>query len=224
MRRPADSAWLPAVSAMGPASHRSNRSALRQHAGPKGPLQYRTPSLNWAGVCAFSLTSRITQRDGTTGRDAPGSRTLLYPGDPGPHRPAPPRRSRASGRQPGTPAYPMIPGWRPPPGPGSPGVRRHPAGSPAIPQPGPRARRHPGAPAGLPFTPCAVTLDQLRRQGDGPVRQARRTGTPAHHGNPGRPCRRQKRTTALMMAMYKYSSRLTIRWARNRGCQASKGA
>jgi hypothetical protein len=27
-----------------------------------------------AGVCAFSLTSRITQRDGTTGRDASGSR------------------------------------------------------------------------------------------------------------------------------------------------------
>ena len=43
-----------------------------------------------AGVCAFSLTSRITQRDGTTGRDAPGSGTLLYPDDPGPHRPAPP--------------------------------------------------------------------------------------------------------------------------------------
>ena len=53
-----------------------------------------------AGVCAFSLTSRITQRDGTAGRDAPGSRTLLYPGDPGPHRPARPRRSRASGRLP----------------------------------------------------------------------------------------------------------------------------
>jgi hypothetical protein len=68
----------------------------------------------------------------------------------------------------GTPAYSMIPGWRPPPGPGSPGVRRHPAGSPAIPEPGPRARRHPGVPAGLPFTPCAVTLDQLHRQGDGP--------------------------------------------------------
>jgi hypothetical protein len=30
-------------------------------------------------VCAFSLASRITQRDGTTGRDTPGSRTLLYP-------------------------------------------------------------------------------------------------------------------------------------------------
>ena len=62
----------------------------------------------------------------------------------------------------------MIPGWRPPPGPGSPGVRRHPAGSPAIPEPGPRARRHPGAPAGLPFTPCTVTLDQLHRQEGGP--------------------------------------------------------
>jgi hypothetical protein len=37
-----------------------------------------------AGVCPFSLTSRITQRDSTTGRDAPGSRTLLYPGHPGP--------------------------------------------------------------------------------------------------------------------------------------------
>jgi hypothetical protein len=53
-----------------------------------------------AGVCAFSTTSRITQRDGTTWRDAPGSRTLLYPGDPGPHRPTPPRGSRASGRLP----------------------------------------------------------------------------------------------------------------------------
>jgi hypothetical protein len=75
-----------------------------------------------AGVCAFSLTSRITQRDGTIGRDAPGCRTLLYPGDPGPHRPAPPRRSRASGRLPEPPACSMIPGWRPPPGPGSPGT------------------------------------------------------------------------------------------------------
>jgi len=32
---------------------------------------------------------------------------------------------------------------------------------------------------------------------------------------------RQKRTTALMMAIYKYSGRLTIRWPRNRSCQAS---
>ena len=31
-------------------------------------------------LCAFSLSSRITQRDATTGRDAPGSCTLLHPG------------------------------------------------------------------------------------------------------------------------------------------------
>jgi hypothetical protein len=122
---------------------------------------------DWAGVCAFSPTSRITQRDGTTERDAPDNCTLLYPGDPGPRRPL--HREvhgrPAAGR---TPACSMIPGWRPPPGPGSPGVRSHAGGSPAIPEPGPRARRHPGVPAGLPFTRCAVTLDQLHRKGDGP--------------------------------------------------------
>ena len=36
--------------------------------------------------------------------------------------------------------------------------------------------------------------------------------------------RRQKRTTALMTAMYRYSGRLITRWARNRGCQAANGA
>ncbi len=35
---------------------------------------------------------------------------------------------------------------------------------------------------------------------------------------------RQKRTTALMTAMYKYSGRLTIRRACNRGCQAVGGS
>jgi hypothetical protein len=74
---------------------RTSRSGATRLASPAMDL----PSIT-AGVCAFSLTSRITQRDGTIGRDAPGSRTLLYPGDPGPHRPAPPRRSRASGRLP----------------------------------------------------------------------------------------------------------------------------
>ena len=77
-----------------------------------------------AGVCAFSLTSRITQRDGTTGRDAPGSPTLLYPSDPGPHRPGPTATFTGVRPPAGTPAYSMIPGWRPPPGPGSPGVGR----------------------------------------------------------------------------------------------------
>src|SRR5882762_1342215 len=32
----------------------------------------------------------------------------------------------------------------------------------------PAACRHPGVPAGLPSTPCTVTLDQLHRQEDGP--------------------------------------------------------
>jgi hypothetical protein len=63
-------------------------------------------------------------------------------------------------------------------------VGRHPAGSPAIPEPGPRTRRHPGVPAGLPFTPRAVTLDHLHRQGDAP--------TCGRHDGRGR-----QRTTAI---------------------------
>jgi hypothetical protein len=47
---------------------------------------------------------------------------------------------------------------------------------------GPRARRHPGVPARLPFTLCAVTLDRLHRQGDGPRAAGTTDGTPAHHG------------------------------------------
>ena len=133
----------------------------RQRTGSKGPFQYRS-----AGVRAFFLTSRITQRDGTKGRDAPGNCTLLYPGDPGPHRPAPPRRSRASAacRNPGllddsgpvSASRPRIARGPQAPGrqPGHPGAR---SSSPAA----------SGRPAGLPFTPCAVTLDQLHRQGDG---------------------------------------------------------
>ena len=55
----------------------------------------------------------------------------------------------------GTPAYPMIPGWRPPSGPGSPGsAGTRPAARPS-PEPGPRARRHPGAPGRAPVHPPA---------------------------------------------------------------------
>jgi hypothetical protein len=127
----------------------------------------RLPSRSVA-VCAFSLTSRITQRDGTTGRGAPGSRTLLYPGWPGDrtgrlHRDV---HGRPAACQ--NPGLLDDPGLASPPGPGSPGARRPPAGSPAIPEPGPRGRRHPGIPAGLPFTPRAMYLDQLHRQEDGP--------------------------------------------------------
>jgi hypothetical protein len=71
-----------------------------------------------------------------------------------------------------------------------------PAGSPAILEPGPRARRHPGVQARLPFTLCAMTSMSSTTRGTIPMRQARRTGTPAHRGNPGRPCRRQMRTYA----------------------------
>jgi hypothetical protein len=74
---------------------RSTHSAYLSSGSPRVHKRSRT-----AGVCAFSVTSRITQRDGTTGRDAPDNCTLLSPGDPGPRRPAPPRRSRASGRLP----------------------------------------------------------------------------------------------------------------------------
>jgi hypothetical protein len=88
-------------------------------------------------------------RPGATHRAA----APFCPRRPGTHRSAPPSRSPAFGRLPETPAYSMIPGWRPPPGPGSPGVRRYPAGSPAIPEPGPRARRHLGVPAGAPVHP-----------------------------------------------------------------------
>jgi hypothetical protein len=83
---------------------RSSRGAparrLPRSGGAVVPAFTPWPPSRTAAVCAFSLTSCITQRDGMTGRDAPGSRTLLYPGDPGPHRPAPPRRSRAPGRLP----------------------------------------------------------------------------------------------------------------------------
>ena len=49
-------------------------------------------------------------------------------------------------------------------GPQAPGRAARPS-----PEPGPRARRHPGAPRPGPRSPpCAVTLDQLHRQGDGP--------------------------------------------------------
>ena len=167
--QPLARAWPPSGGKISASAALSASACRTRRSARPGSARTRThrPRIT-AGVCAFSLTSRITQREGTTGRDAPDNCTLLYPGDPGPAPVG--STARFTGVRPpaGTPACSMIPGWRPPPGPGSPGVRRNPADSPAIPEPGPRARRHPGVPAGLPFTPCAVTLDQLHRQGDGP--------------------------------------------------------
>jgi hypothetical protein len=102
-----------------------------------------------AAPCAFSLTTRITQRDGRQGTDAPGSRTHV----PGP------------GRQP-EPGRWMSPGWRP--SPRSPAVSGHPADSPAVPESVLEPRRHQGIPAGAPAHPCAVTRSQLHRRSDGP--------------------------------------------------------
>ncbi len=126
------------------------------------PGMLRAPAVQWidtvnagepaghaaAAPCAFSLTTRITQRDGRQGTDAPGSRTHV----PGP------------GRQP-EPGRWMSPGWRPSPrSPAVSGHRRHPAVPESVLEP----RRHQGIPAGAPAHPCAVTRSQLHRRSDGP--------------------------------------------------------
>jgi hypothetical protein len=129
---------------------RKLRSACLRRTERKGLLQHRT-----AGVCAFSLTSRITQRDGTPGRDAPGSRTLLYPAT----RDRTGRLHRDVHGRPAAdrnPAHSMIPDWRPSPGPGSPGAHRH--------------------PAALPFTSAPQPSISSTAKRTVSVRQARRTG------------------------------------------------
>jgi hypothetical protein len=59
-----------------------------------GRLAPSTPILNWAGVCAFSLSSLVAQRDAEVG-DTPGSSSLLRPWWLEPRWSAPLRRSRA---------------------------------------------------------------------------------------------------------------------------------
>ena len=149
-------------------------------------------------------TSSITQRDGTTGRDAPDNCALLYPGDPGP-------RQRLRREVHGRPAACRNPGLLDDSGLAS-ASRSRIARSPQAPgrQPG-----HPGARSSSPAAsgrPGRAPVHPLRRdprystaRGTVPARQARRTGTPAHHGNPGRPCRRQKRTSAPIAALHKYT-------------------
>ena len=112
-------------------------------------------SIQSGGSVCVLRTTRITQRDGRQGTDAPGSRTHV----PGP------------GRQP-EPGRWMSPGWRP--SPRSPAVSGHPADSPAVPEPVLEPRRHQGIPAGAPAHPCAVTRSQLHLRSDGP-RAARTT-------------------------------------------------
>ena len=139
------------------------------------PLPPKHPPRS-AGVCAFSLTLRITQRDGTIRARRTGQPHPLVPPQPG----TAPAGSTAT-----------FTGVRPPAGTlgllDDPGLayasRPRIARSPQAPgrQPG-----HPGArsswpaasgrPGRGPVHPCAVTPDQLHRQGTVPVRQARRTG------------------------------------------------
>ena len=102
-----------------------------------------------AAPCAFSLTIRITQRDGGQDTDAPGSRTHV----PGPGRQPEPRPLD----EPGLASVPPIARGLQAPGlqPGRPGAR-------------PRASAASRHPADAPAHPCAVTSDQLHRRSDGP--------------------------------------------------------
>jgi hypothetical protein len=122
-----------------------------------------------AGVCAFFLAPRITQRDGMSGRDLPGSRTLLYPGDPG-TAPADSIATFTGVRPPaGTPGLLDDPGLVAPAsrpriarGPQAPG--RQP-GHPGVRSSSPAASGRPGRD---PVHPCAVTPRSAPPPGDGP--------------------------------------------------------
>ena len=136
-----------------------------------------------AGVCAFSLTSRITQRDGTTGRDAPGSRTLLSPAT----RDAP------------VGSTVTFTGVRPPAG--NPGLLDDPGLASAS---RPRIARGPKAPGWQPGHPGARSSSPAAsgRPGRAPVHPLRRD--PRSAPPPGRrsPCGRHnerghQRTTAI---------------------------
>ena len=129
--------------------------------------RHREP-IRSAGVCASFLAPRITQRDGMSGRDLPGSRTLLYPSDPG-TAPADSIATFTGVRPPaGTPGLLDDPGLAPASrpriarGPQAPG--RQP-GHPGVRSSSPAASGRPGRD---PVHPCAVTPDQLHRQGRSP--------------------------------------------------------
>ena len=133
--------------------HRSSR-----YGSPPSRSQASIRPHRTAGVCAFSVTSRVTQRDGGTGHGHAGKPHLAAPRRPGTHWRAPPRHSGGltACRSPG----PLDDSRRAPfacPGsPVSPGTR------PAAGHPGTvlELLQHQGVPAGPPAHPCAVTHDQ----------------------------------------------------------------
>jgi hypothetical protein len=153
------------------------------------PAPSQQPSIS-AAVCAFSVRSRVTQRDGVAGRGHAGKPHLAAPRRPGTHWRAPPRRSggltacRSLARW-------MMPGWHPSACPGSPRGLPASGRQPAIQETSLSSCSIGASRPGLPAHPCAVTHHQ-------PYREGRRAACGTHdgrgyqrHGNPGRPCRRQ---------------------------------
>jgi hypothetical protein len=142
--------------------HRQNAESpnLHNEAGHAGEARSDARS---AAVCAFSVTSRVTQRDGGTGRGH-AEKPHLAARRPGTHWRAPPRRSGDLTARRSLARW-MIPGWHPfrlsriTPGPQASGRQ------PAIQEPSTSSCSI-GAPRpGLPAHPCAVTHDQPYREG-----------------------------------------------------------
>ena len=128
-----------------------------------------------AAVCAFSVTSRVTQRDGVAGRGHAGKPHLAAPRRPGTHWRAPPRRSGGGpDRLPKPGSLDAAGAGTLPPAPdhpGSPGIRS------AAGHPGDVLEflQHRTSRPGLPAHPCAVTHDQ-------PYREGRRAACGMHGG------------------------------------------
>lgn len=140
-----------------------------------------------AAPCAFSLTTRITQRDGRQGTDSPNSRTRV----PGPGRQQEPRTLDEPELAPVPPIVRGLQAARP-----SRSLSSSLGGIKSI-------------PAGLPAHPRAAARDQLHRRSDGPVRSARRTRMPAPRQS-RKTLSAADATFAPKMAMYKYTEQATI--------------
>jgi hypothetical protein len=177
------------------------------HGRRSGGSASEKPSIS-AGPRAFSLSSLVAQRDAGIGRWTLRAAASSCAGGLG----------RGGRLRRGVPGHGRLPGSGPLDDPGpvpisDPGSRsRTPAAS---------GSSWPGLP---PLALCVMTGDQFRRQDDGPVWYApadggasamaiRKTLSAADAGRP-----------SLATAMYKYSGRPTIRWARNRDCQVASDA
>jgi hypothetical protein len=164
-------------------------AAVRTHRSPNfaqtqdGAVEPRRPRRS-AAPRAFSLTTRITQRDGR-GR----TRRAV----------APAFRGTAASRSPGRW---ISPGWRPSPrSPRCLGTRpaAGPSWSPSSSLGGIKASR-----PGLLLTPRR-DRDQLHRGSDGPCGAHGRRGCQGRD-DPGRPCRRQMRAFSMRSATHSYTA------------------